>query len=298
MSFSSSTSPVTPAASAAASPLRGRIGCDARSGHYAVPRRYRLYLAPACPSCLQIAVTHSLLDLGDTVPVTLLPAVADGPGGGYAALLPLYEASSHHHPGPAAAPVLSDSWTGRIVSTHVPDILRDLSQRFGASGPELWPRGADEETDALALLSEEAADSAGRAAGAAGLAERSEPRPTERDDALRTLFAALDTLEQRLAGRSFLLGDEGGPTVADVRLWVTLVHLDTVHRPHLGPAAAQCVADYPRLWTYARRLAARPGFGVHVDAAAVARKYHAECSCPPGEPERTTTGWSSAGRRG
>ncbi|HET6855832.1 MAG TPA: glutathione S-transferase family protein, partial [Streptomyces sp.] len=43
--------------------FRGRIGLDARSGHYAVPRRYRLHLSPSCPDCLQIAITHSLLGL-------------------------------------------------------------------------------------------------------------------------------------------------------------------------------------------------------------------------------------------
>ncbi|MYV56398.1 glutathione S-transferase C-terminal domain-containing protein [Streptomyces sp. SID3212] len=266
---------ITPAV---APTIRGRIGCDARSGHYAVPRRYRLHLSPACPTCLEIAVTHSLLDLGDTLPVTLLPAVPDGPGGGYEALLPLYEATSHHHPGPAAAPVLSDGWTGRIVSTYVPDILRDLSVRFGGSGPELRPRGTEEEIEALALLCE-------RDLGVnAGIAGRPDTAPEDRDRALHTLFAALDTLEQRLEGREFALGGDT-PTAADVQLWVALAYLDTVHRPHLDTVAARCVAHYPRLWDYARRLAARPAFGAHLDLAAVALKYHARCPCPAGAPD-------------
>src|SRR4051812_5955798 len=72
--------------------LRGRIGGDARSGHYPVPHRYRLHLTPSCPQSLRIAVTHGLLGLGEILPVTLLPAVPDGPEGEYAALRPLYEA--------------------------------------------------------------------------------------------------------------------------------------------------------------------------------------------------------------
>ncbi|QIQ01302.1 glutathione S-transferase C-terminal domain-containing protein [Streptomyces liangshanensis] len=259
------------------SSIRGRIGCDARSGHYAVPRRYRLYLAPACPTCLEIAVTHSLLDLGDTLPVTLLPAVPDAPGGGYAALLPLYEATSHHYPGPAAAPVLSDGWTGRIVSTYVPDILHDLSVRFGGAGPELRPRGSEDEIGALALLC------ARDISGNAEIAGRPATGPEAGDRALHTLFAALDDLEQRLEGRQFVLGG-AAPTAADVQLWVTLVQLDTVHRPHLDTVAARCVSHYPRLWDYARRLAALPAFGAHLDLAAVAAKYHARCPCPAGSP--------------
>lgn len=105
--------------------FRGRIGQDPRSGYHAVPHRYRLYLTPSCPECLRIAVTHDLLGMGDTLPVTLLPALPDTADGGHGALRPLYEAGSHRHPGPALAPVLGDDWTGRIVSTHAPDILRD-----------------------------------------------------------------------------------------------------------------------------------------------------------------------------
>src|SRR5690606_8258783 len=65
-------------------PFRSRIGCDARSGYYAAPHRYRLHLTPSCPYCLQIAVTHTLLGLDDILPVTWLPAVPDndGKGGG------------------------------------------------------------------------------------------------------------------------------------------------------------------------------------------------------------------------
>lgn len=87
-----------PATSPTAVPsFRNRIGCDARSGYYPAQHRYRLHLSPACPHCLQIAVTHSLLGLDDTLPVMLLPAVPDAPGGGHRALRPLYEASSHQH---------------------------------------------------------------------------------------------------------------------------------------------------------------------------------------------------------
>lgn len=148
--------------------FRSRIGCDARSGYPAVPHRYRLHLALSCPESLRIAVTHSLLGLEDTLPVTLLPAVPDAPDGGHLALGPLYEASSHQHPGPALAPVLSDSWTGRIVSTHAPGILRDLARRFGARGPCLYPCGADERIEAVGRLCDQDINAAAQRAGRSG----------------------------------------------------------------------------------------------------------------------------------
>jgi putative glutathione S-transferase len=249
--------------------FRSRIGRDARSGYYAASRRYRLHLALSCPHSVQIAVVHGLLGLDDTVPVTLLPAVPDAPGGGHRALRPLYEASAHQHPGPAAAPVLSDGWTGRIVSTHAPDILRDLARRFGGDGPDLHPRGAEEAVEEVARLCEQDIAAAAQRAG------RWDGDPAARDTALATLLDALDELERRLDGRQYLLGD--GPTLADVQVWATLLQLDTVHRHHLDAAAVHRITGHPRLWAYARRLAAHPAFGSRIDLDGIARRHHAHC---------------------
>jgi glutathionyl-hydroquinone reductase len=249
--------------------FRGRIGCDPRSGHYAVPRRYRLHLSLSCPHCLRIAVTHSLLGLQDVCPVTLLPAVPDGPGGEHSALRPLYEASAHRYPGAAVAPVLSDDWSGRIVSTHAPDIMRDLARHFGKDRPALCPQGADAETEGVRRLCEQGIEAAAQRAG------RADADAEERDAALTSLLCTLRSLEGRLAHQDCLLGDH--ITVADVELWVSLVQLDTVHRWHLDAAAVHRIADHPRLWAYARRLAAHPAFGPHLDLDGIARRHHARC---------------------
>ncbi|WP_369360393.1 glutathione S-transferase C-terminal domain-containing protein [Streptomyces sp. cg2] len=269
------SAPVTPIAttSASAAPsapaFRGRIGSDMRSGHYPVPHRYRLFLSPSCPHCLGLAVTHSLLDLGDTLPVTLLPAVPDTPDGGYAALRPRYEAGAHQYRGPAAAPVLGDEWTGRIVSNHAPDILRDLAERFGARGPALYPAHARGAIDALAHRCEQDLTQAAQRAGGLG-----SDHPGY-EAALDTLLGTLASLERRLADHPYLLGGE--LTLADVQLWVNLVQLDTVHRWHLDAAAVHRIAGHRRLWAHARRLAARPAFGRHLDLDAIARRHHARC---------------------
>ncbi|MER5221736.1 glutathione S-transferase C-terminal domain-containing protein [Streptomyces flaveus] len=252
--------------------FRGRIGCDASSGYYAVSRRYRLHLSLSCPHCLRIAITHSLLGLEETLPVALLPAVPESPDGGHSSLRPLYEASSHRHPGPATAPVLSDDWTGRIVSTHTPDILRDLARHFGGDGsdrPALYPHGAEEEIEAVGRLCEYRINEAAQHAGQA------DADVTVRRTALGSLLRVLGSLEWRLAHQDFILGDE--MTAADVQLWVTLVQLDTVHRLHLDAAAVHRIADHPHLWAYARRLAAHPAFGTHLDLDGIARRHHAHC---------------------
>ncbi|GAA0613459.1 glutathione S-transferase C-terminal domain-containing protein [Streptomyces crystallinus] len=249
--------------------FRGRIGCDARSGYYAAPQRYRLHLSLSCPDSLQIAIAHSLLGLGDTLPVTLLPSLPDASDGGHLALRPLYEASSHLHPGPAVAPVLSDNWTGTIVSTHTSDILRDLARRFAGPGPDLYPRGAEEDMEVVVRLCDESVTVAAQSAG------RCDSDSAAREAALATLLGALHTLDRRLASREYVLGGE--LTLADVWLWVTLVQLDLVHRHHLDAAAVHRITEHPHVWAYARRLAAHPAFGSHLDLEGIVRRHHAHC---------------------
>lgn len=278
-----SVTPLAPASVPHSAPaFRGRIGRDARSGHYAVPRRYRLHLSPACPDGLRIAVVHSLLGLADSCPVTFLDAVPDCPDGGHSALRPLYEASAHRYAGAAVGPVLSDDWSGRIVSTHAPDITRDLAERselgvppaegrgnFGGDRPELYPCGAESETEAVERLCAEGIEQAAQEAGAAGT------EPGARAAALDKLLETLGSLERWLVGRTYLIRDQ--ITAADVELWVTLVQLDTVHRHHLDASAVQRIAGHPALWAYARRLAAHPAFGAHLDLDGIARRHHAHC---------------------
>jgi putative glutathione S-transferase len=249
--------------------FRGRIGRDARSGHYAVPGRYRLHLSTACPDGLRIAVTHSLLRLEAVCPATYLPAVPDGGESGHSALRPLYEASAHRYTGPALAPVLSDDWSGRIVSTHAPDIVRDLAHRFGGGRLPLHPRAAESEIEAVERMCAEGIEQAAQQAGSAG------GQPVERDMALGTLLETLGALDRWLVGRTYLIRDE--VTAADVQLWVALVQLDTVHRNHLDAAAVQRIADHPTLWAYARRLTAHPAFGRHLDLDGIEARHHARC---------------------
>ncbi|MEU5539594.1 glutathione S-transferase C-terminal domain-containing protein [Streptomyces sp. NPDC020362] len=258
-----------PSAHATTPGFRGRIGRDARSGHYAVPHRYRLHLSTACPDGLRLAIGHRLLGLDDSCPVTFLPAVPDSPGGGHTALRPLYEASAHHYTGPALAPVLSDDWSGRIVSTHAPDILRDLD-RFPRDGSDsLYPCGTESQIEAVERLCAEGIQDAAQRAG------RADAEPAERAAELGRLLDTLGRLERYLAGEEYLV--DGRLTAGDIELWVSLVQLDTVHRFHLDASAVHRIAGHPALWAHARRLAAHPAFGAQLDLGGIARRHHGRC---------------------
>ncbi|MFF1922586.1 glutathione S-transferase family protein [Streptomyces sp. NPDC058221] len=209
--------------------IHSRIGVGLAGGFYPAPHRYELFLSARCPRSLRISITLGLLGLQDSVATTLVGHPAETPEA-LASLRSAYEATMHHYDGPLTAPALCDRWSGRIVSNHTPDILRDLAGLLSghdeACPSALRPTELAADIDALCdLLDQDVTPFAG---------------PSERS-------AALDLVDQYLTLRPHVLGE--GLTAADVDLWVALVHL--------GPAA---LATYPRLRGYVRRLGEHPAF--------------------------------------
>ncbi|MFF4421933.1 hypothetical protein ACFY04_14300 [Streptomyces sp. NPDC001549] len=120
--------PRTPLPRTAPAPApRGRIG----AGFSPVPHRYHLYLRAGCPHSLR--VTGTLAELGLTHSITATVLGTDPRAAGYTALRLAYEATGHHFDGALTVPALVDTWSGRVVSGHTPDILDDL--RFLAAHP-------------------------------------------------------------------------------------------------------------------------------------------------------------------
>src|SRR5699024_11086523 len=91
------------------------------------------------------------------------------------------------------------------------------------------------------------------------------------EEEVSQLFAALDTLEQRLATRQYLLGDT--VTEADWRLFTTLIRFDAVYHGHFKCNLRRLV-DYPNLWSYARELYQHPGVAATVDFDHIKQHYY------------------------
>ncbi|MFI6493409.1 glutathione S-transferase C-terminal domain-containing protein [Streptomyces sp. NPDC050564] len=210
--------------------IRSRIGVGAAGGFYPAPHRYQLYLSEGCPRSLRLSITLDLLGLKDSVATTILAHPAETPDA-FASLRSAYEATWHHYEGPLTAPALCDRWSGRIVSNHTPDILRDLAGLLtchdGACIPLLHPPALAADIDALReLLDRDVTSTA---------------RPEARS-------ATLDLLDHQLATRAYVLGED--LTAADVDVWVALNHLDT----------ADPLSRHSRLRAYVRRLDEHPAF--------------------------------------
>lgn len=81
----------------------------------------------------------------------------------------------------------------------------------------------------------------------AGLAQRQD----EHDTAIDSVFGTLDTLETRLKSKQYLFGE--ALSLADLRLFGTLIRFDTVYATHFRCTRKRLV-DYPSLWRFTRQI--------------------------------------------
>ena len=214
-------------------PFRGRVTADGSSGYPAVAGRYHLYISWACPWAHRTAIVRKLLGLQEAISLSAVDPVRDGRGwafregpghsldpvNGFSLMREAYEATEPGYDGHISVPVLWDRETGRIVSNNFPDITIDLDTQFGAfsNGTDLYPQALRPEIDAINAVVYETVNNGVYRSGMATSQEAYH-------NAVSKVFATLDDLEQRLAGRRYLLGD--AITEADVRLWVTLARFE------------------------------------------------------------------------
>ena len=85
------------------------------------------------------------------------------------------------------------------------------------------------------------------------------------------MFAALDTLEERLSRQRYLVGDR--ITEADWRLFTTLVRFDPVYVGHFK-CNLRRIADYPNLSNYLRELYQVPGVAGTVNLHHIKAHYY------------------------
>jgi putative glutathione S-transferase len=244
--------------------------------------RYHLYVSLACPWAHRTVVYRRLKGLEGAVSMTIVDperdergwAITDGPGttpddvNGFTFLAEAYEASRPGFDGRVTVPVLWDEREGRIVNNESAEIIRMFDHAFDdvAEHPErrFCPDALRGEIDELnAFVYENVNDGVYRCgfARTQGAYERAFVR----------LFAALDALDERLASRRYLLGQQ--VTEADWRLFTTLVRFDAVYNQHFK-CNLRRVVDYPNLWPYLRDLYAVPGVAGTVDMDHIKRHYY------------------------
>ena len=262
--------------------FRDRFTADGSSGYRAEPGRYHLYVSLACPWAHRTIIVRRLLGLEDTISMSVVDPIRDEKGWafregrghtgdpvcGFAYLSEAYLRSDPTFTGRVTVPCVWDRVTERIVTNNYPDITIDFETQFAAfhhaGAPDLYPTALRPEIDEVNALVYENVNNGVYRAGFSTTQSKYE-------EAVTALFARLDWLEQRLATRRYLVGEQ--LTEADIRLFTTLVRFDSVYVGHFKCNLRRLV-DYEHLWRYARDLYQQPGFGDTVDFDHIKRHYY------------------------
>jgi putative glutathione S-transferase len=259
--------------------FRSWVTADGSSGFALEAGRYHLYVARACPWAHRTIIARRLMGLEAAVSISFVDPIRDergwafsgqgyeDPVNGFRFLSEAYVATDALYEDRVSVPVLWDRERAVIVNNESADILRMLSTVFAplAAHPvELYPSELAAEID---RLNGRIYDHLNNAVYKAGFARRQAIYEQE----VRSVFAMLDELDQRLAAVRFLFGER--PLETDWRLFTTLVRFDAVYNIHFK-CSVRKVAEYPHLWPYLRDLYQWPGVAETVDFEEIRAHYY------------------------
>ena len=259
----------------------GSAGPSGKNGFKAEANRYHLYVSLACPWANRTTIYHQLKGLEDIISIsTVHPFMGDkgwtfAEGEGVIAdpivnasyLYEIYTAAKPDYIGRVTVPILWDKKTDTIVSNESSEIIRMLNSAFdkvGAVAGNFLPTEYITEIDDINAF---VYDAVNNGVYKAGFATKQEVY----EEAVSTLFDALDTLEARLATQRYLIGNT--LTEADWRLFTTLVRFDAVYVGHFK-CNIRRIIDYPNLWGYLRDLYQVPGIAETVNMAHIKAHYY------------------------
>lgn len=259
----------------------GSVGPSGGGGFQAEAGRYHLYVSLACPWAHRTLIFRALKGLEDMISVSVVnPLMREhgwtfSPDDGVIAdplndadyLHQVYTADDLDYSGRVTVPVLWDKQQQRIVNNESAEIIRMFNSAFdgiGAKPGDYYPEALRMQIDELNARIYDRINNGVYKAGFATTTEAYE-------QAFWPLFDMLDELEQRLAGRRYLLGNT--LTEADWRLFTTLIRFDLVYHGHFKCNLRQ-IADYPNLSAYVRELYQWPGVAATVNMQHIKGHYY------------------------
>jgi putative glutathione S-transferase len=245
----------------------GSPGPSGEGGFAAASGRYHLYVSYACPWAHRTLIFRALKGLEEHIGVSVVHPLMkadgwsfetgfDGATGdrvsGKGFLRDVYLAANPKATGRVTVPVLWDKVRGTIVSNESSEIIRMFNGAFDGLTGNRDDYHPEPLRDVIEAVNTRIYETVNNGVYRAGFATTQ----AAYDDAVTALFETLDWLEERLAGRRYLMGDR--ITEADWRLYTTLVRFDPVYVGHFK-CNIRRIADYPALSGFLRELYQWPG---------------------------------------
>lgn len=244
--------------------------------------RYRLMAARACPWASRTIIVRRLMGLEDAISMGLAGPTHDinswtfdldpgekDPVTGLHRLQEAYFNRIPDYPRGITVPALVDLPTKAVVTNAFErlnlDLLSEWTQFHRAGAPDLYPEAHRAEIDELDSWIYPTVNNGVYRCGFAA-------EQAAYEKAYDELWASLDRLEERLTTRRYLVGEH--ITVADIRLFTTLVRFDAVYHGHFKANRSK-ISEMPALWGYLRDLFQTPGFGDTCDFPQIKEHYYA-----------------------
>ena len=238
--------------------------------------RYHLYVSLACPWAHRTLILRKLKGLESHIDVTVVEPHMLEQGWTYEPPEPLYGYTCHHqlythakpdYTGRVTVPVLWDKREETIVNNESAEIIRLFNSAFNdltGDTQDFYPPDLREEID---RINQRVYDEINNGVYKSGFATSQEAY----EKACRTLFTALDWVEELLGQRRYLTGDR--VTEADWRLFTTLVRFDPVYHGHFK-CNIRRIEDYPHMAGYLRELYQWPGVADTVNFEHIKQHYY------------------------
>lgn len=259
----------------------GEPGPSGVGGFKAEAGRYHLYVSLACPWAHRTLIFRKLKGLEDAISVSVVdPYMAENGWefheregatrdhlNGKDYLWQVYVLAKQDYSGRVTVPVLWDKQQKTVVSNESSEIIRMLNSAFDAiarPGADFYPEDLRSEIDAINEIVYHKVNNGVYKSGFA-------TTQAAYEENVLALFAALDMLDQRLAGNRYLMGER--LTEADWRLFTTLVRFDPVYVGHFK-CNIRRIADYPALSGYLRELYQMPGIAETVNMDHIKDHYY------------------------
>ena len=259
----------------------GSAGPTGQAGYKAEANRYHLYVSLACPWASRTLMIRTLKGLEDMISISVVhPLMLENgwtfeEGEGVIGdpifqaryLHEIYTAVKPDYTGRVTVPVLFDKKTKTIVNNESSEIIRMLNTAFDGLGAKPGNYVPDQWLEEIDAVNDFVYHRINNGVYKAGFATKQEVYEEE----VTALFAALDQMEERLAGQDYLVGNR--LTEADIRLFTTLVRFDAVYFGHFKCNLKPLTA-YPKLWAYTKRIYQLPGMAQTVNFDHIKRHYY------------------------
>ena len=259
----------------------GSAGPTGQAGYKAEADRYHLYVSLACPWASRTLMIRTLKGLEDMISISVVHPLMLEHGwtfeeGEGVIGDPIFQARYFHevytavkpdYTGRVTVPVLFDKKTKTIVNNESSEIIRMLNTAFDDLGAKPGNYVPDQWLEEIDAVNDFVYHRINNGVYKAGFATKQEVYEEE----VTSLFAALDQMEERLAGQDYLVGNR--LTEADIRLFTTLVRFDAVYFGHFKCNLKPLTA-YPKLWAYTKRIYQLPGMAQTVNFDHIKRHYY------------------------